>query len=149
MCYSVWVTVSLVYKETSVRRSLQYGIPTPLKHAGTLGCFRSSVGKCRMNEDTQQMSRTAKACQGGAWDSTVNPFTAMLAAPSLGKRRKKVPNLKSLSLSFPLYEHVGGFISKCTVLKVDLFKDHQSMLFAGVYVCTFSLEILLLLFAFI
>ena len=31
----------------------------------------------------------------------VNPFTAMLAAPSLGKQPTKVPNLKSFGSFFP------------------------------------------------
>ena len=48
----------------------------------------------------------------------------MLAAASLGKRPIKKPNLKSLKL-FPSYELVKGFLSKCTVFKVDLISDHQ------------------------
>ena len=35
-------------------------------------------------------------------EEDINPFTAMLAAPSLGKRPIKVPNLKSFRLFFPL-----------------------------------------------
>ena len=68
----------------------------------------------------------------------LNPFTAMHAAPSLGKRPIKVPNLRSLRSSSSslfffffffeggvgggglLYVRVKGFLSKCTVLKVDL-----------------------------
>ena len=51
-----------------------------------------------------------------------NPFTAMFAALSLGKRSIKMPNLKpSIFFSFPVsHEHVKGFLSKCTALKVDL-----------------------------
>ena len=51
-----------------------------------------------------------------------NLFTAMLAAPSLGKRPIKAPkiNLKSLRL-FPLsYEQVKRFLSKRSTWKVDL-----------------------------
>ena len=50
----------------------------------------------------------------------INPFTAMLAALSLGKQSTKVPNLKSLRSFSPLLEYVKRFLSKCTVLKVDL-----------------------------
>ena len=49
----------------------------------------------------------------------------MLAAPSLGKRPVKVPNLKSLRLFVPLHEQDKGFLSKCTVLKVGLLQDHE------------------------
>ena len=66
--------------------------------------------------------------------SDVNPVTALLAAPSLRKRPMKTPNLKSLWLFFlPLHEHVKGFLSKCTVLKVDLSQAHQIDFFSGVY----------------
>ena len=44
-------------------------------------------------------------------------------------------NVKPLRLFF--YEHVKGFLSECTVLKVDLLQDRQIQ-FGGVYVCTFQ-----------
>ena len=57
----------------------------------------------------------------GPWNRSVNPFTALLAAPSLRKRPSKVPNFKSLKAFFPLLrEHLKGFLSKRTVLKADL-----------------------------
>ena len=43
----------------------------------------------------------------------------MLAAPPLEKSPIKVPNLKPLAFLPPTHEHVKGFLSKCTVLKVD------------------------------
>ena len=56
----------------------------------------------------------------------INPFTAMFAAMSLGKRPTEVPNLKPVKQFLPpSREHVKGFLSKCTVLKVDLLQDHQ------------------------
>ena len=56
----------------------------------------------------------------------LNPFTAMLAAPSLGKKPRKVSNVKPFRLFLPpSHEYVKGFLSKCTVLKVDLLQDHQ------------------------
>ena len=63
----------------------------------------------------------------------INPFTAMLAAPSLGKLPITVPNLKLLRPLCPLrLRHVKAFLSKCTVLKLDLLHDHQMY---GLEVC--------------
>ena len=63
----------------------------------------------------------------GVWElaGRINPFTAMLARQSLGKRPMKVPNLKSLRhppppLHLPTHEHIKRLLSKYTVLKVDL-----------------------------
>ena len=68
-----------------------------------------------------------------------NPFTAVLAASSLGKRPVKMPNLKLLRQPPPpppphSHEQVKRLILKFTVLKVDVIWDH---LFAGVYVSIF------------
>ena len=53
--------------------------------------------------------------------TVINSFTAMLAAPSLGKPLIKVPNLKPLRFFFPpSYQHVKRFLSKCSALKTDL-----------------------------
>ena len=53
-------------------------------------------------------------------NNMINPFTAMLAIVSLGKRPVKVPNLKIMKAFSPPHEHVKGFLSKCTVLKVNV-----------------------------
>ena len=67
----------------------------------------------------------------------------MLAAPSLRKRPVKVPNLKPLRLFLPpWYEHVKGFLSKCTVLKLDLLWDHQIHRLEACMCALFSPEIL-------
>ena len=65
-------------------------------------------------------------------EEDINPFTAMLAAPSLGKRPIKVPNLKSFRLFFsppfsspPSHELEKRFISKCSLFKAGLLQDHQ------------------------
>ena len=50
----------------------------------------------------------------------VNPFTAMLAALSLGKRPIKAKFETIQAFLSPSHEHVKGFLSKCTVFKVDL-----------------------------
>ena len=67
-----------------------------------------------------------------------NPFTAMLAAQSRGKRLIKVSDLKSLRLFPPSHEPVKGFLSKCTALIANLLQGPSDMLLAGVYVCTFQ-----------
>ena len=70
---------------------------------------------------------------------TVNPFTAMLAAPSLRKGSIKVPNLKPLRLVCPFArQHRKWFLSKCTVLKVRFVIGPSNRQFAGVSVCTFQ-----------
>ena len=50
----------------------------------------------------------------------INPFTAMLAAPSVGKRQTTLPHLP------PSREHVKGVMSKCTVLRTDLLYYHHT-----------------------
>ena len=61
----------------------------------------------------------------------LNAFTAMLAAPALGKGPMKRPNLKSLRLALYLpsprpSDYPGkGLLSKCRVLKVDFLLHHQ------------------------
>ena len=52
---------------------------------------------------------------------TINPFTAMLAEPSLGKR----PQESIKAFLSPSHKHVKGFLSKCVVLKTDLLQDRQ------------------------
>ena len=47
----------------------------------------------------------------------------MLSAPSLGKRPIKVETVKAFLP--PSHEHVKGFLSKCTLLKVDLLQNHR------------------------
>ena len=70
-----------------------------------------------------------------------NPFTAIFAAPLLGKRPIKVPNLKPVRLFCPaLHEYVKGFLSKCTVLKDFLF--HQIYCLEACMCALFSPEIL-------
>ena len=67
----------------------------------------------------------------------------MLATPLLGKRPIKVPNLKLLKLVLPpSYGHVNGFLSKHTVLKVDLLQNHQMYCLEPCMCAFFSLEIL-------
>ena len=48
------------------------------------------------------------------------PFTAMLAATSLGKRPIKLPNVYIIKAFSPLHEQVKGFLPTDTGLKVDL-----------------------------
>ena len=72
----------------------------------------------------------------------VKPFTAMLAALSLGKRPMKVPNLKSFRLFFPpLREHLKGLLLKRTVLKPNLLQDHQIYRLRACMCALFSPEI--------
>ena len=72
-----------------------------------------------------------------------NPFTAMLAMLSLRKRPIKVPNFQLLRLFLPpLLEHVKGFLSKCTVLKVDWLQDCQKICLEACVCTHFSLETL-------
>ena len=50
----------------------------------------------------------------------INPFTAVLAAPSLEKRPKEGTDFESLRLFPYSHEHVKGRLPKCTALEVDL-----------------------------
>ena len=71
-------------------------------------------------------------CLGWKWRlgrKDVNPFTAVLVLLSLWKWPVKGPDLKSLSPFFPLHEDVKGFLSKCTLFKVDLVYDYQIFTF--------------------
>ena len=72
----------------------------------------------------------------------LNPFTAMLAPPSLRKRPTEVRNLKSLGLVAFSHEHVKGFLPKGTVLKVDLLQDHQIYCFQACMCAFLSTKIL-------
>ena len=72
----------------------------------------------------------------------INPFTAMLVAPSLGERpTNKTKSAKSDTIkafSPSSNEHVKRFVSKCTVLKVRFVTGPSNVLLAGVYVYTFQ-----------
>ena len=67
----------------------------------------------------------------------INPFTAMLAPPSFGKRPIKMPNLKALKIFFALHEHVKGLYKKHSI-KSGFVIGPSNILFAGAYVCTFQ-----------
>ena len=68
--------------------------------------------------------------------SNINPFTAVLAALSLGNRPIEVPNLKSLRL-FPIFAgaHERNSI-KIHSIERRVVKEPPNM-FSGVYMCTF------------
>ena len=69
---------------------------------------------------------------------SINPFTAMLAASSLGKRPTKMPNLKSLWL-FSLFSWTRESNSmKTHSTEIRFFVGPSNILIAGVYVSTFS-----------
>ena len=77
-----------------------------------------------------------------------NPFTAMHAVPSLGKRPIKLPNLRSLRLFFfsflfsASHEQAKGLISYCTELTVDLLQDYQTYYLQACMCALFSPDIL-------
>ena len=52
-----------------------------------------------------------------------NPLNAMPAAPLHGKRPIKVQNVTPLRFFGPSHAHLKGFLSKCTVLKVNLLQE--------------------------
>ena len=66
----------------------------------------------------------------------------MLAVPSFKKRPTKVPKLKSARLFYLSHKHVKGFLSKCTVFKVDLLQDHEIYCLEACMFALFSPEIL-------
>ena len=69
----------------------------------------------------------------------LHPFTAIFAAPSLGNRPIKAKFETIQAFLSPSHEHVKGFLSKCTVFKVDLLYDRQiRCLEECVCVCTFQ-----------
>ena len=72
----------------------------------------------------------------------INPFTAMLVAPSLGEPpTSKTKSAKSETIKTflpPSNEHVKGFVFKCTVLNVRFVTGPSNVLFAGVHVYTFQ-----------
>ena len=68
----------------------------------------------------------------------VNPFTAMLAAPSLWKRPIKVPNLKSLRLFSPCARAREQNSVKTLSTESRLVIGPSDILFASVYVCRFQ-----------
>ena len=76
--------------------------------------------------------------------SAINPFTAMLAAVTLKTTIKsaKFETINTFFFSFflfiPSHEHMKGFLSKCSVLKIDDVVVPSNILFTGVYVCTFQ-----------
>ena len=68
------------------------------------------------------------------------PLTLSLAMPSFGNKSAKSETMKAfLSLS---RKHIEGFLSKCTVLKVDLLQGHQIYCLQACMCALFSLEIL-------
>ena len=91
--------------------------------------------------------RIVWSCQNTAddnwyWWMLINPFTAMLAAPSLGKRWIKVPDLKS---STPpththtfAWAHEKDFYENLQYWKYICVIVLSNKLFAGVYLCTFK-----------
>ena len=101
-------------------------LPRPLSDSGTRSTHHATVclsreGMLPTRPDFPKKQLGDHFPLRSARSSEFNPFTAMLAAPSLRKRPMKVLNLKSLRLFPPLsHVYVKGFISKCTVLKVDL-----------------------------
>ena len=52
---------------------------------------------------------------------TINPLTAVFAAPSLGKTANRSATFEMIK-AFPhsSHEHVKGLLPKCTVLKAEL-----------------------------
>ena len=74
---------------------------------------------------------------GGRIKHDLNPFTATLAAPSLEKRPIKMPNLKPLRQFAPFAwarERTSAKTHRIERFVLGL----SSILFAGVYVCTFQ-----------
>ena len=67
-----------------------------------------------------------------------NPFTAMLAASSLGKRPIKVLNLKSLRLFSPFASARERTSIKMHNIEGRFVIGSSNILFACVYVCTFQ-----------
>ena len=94
------------------------------------------------------ISHVASEVQLCLWQSTgcaplyFNPFTAMLSAPSLRKWPVKVQIWNHFGVSSLSHKHIKGFLSKCTVLKVDLISDQQIYCFQACICTLFSLEIL-------
>ena len=72
----------------------------------------------------------------------INPFTAMLAAPSLGKRSTTRQTGNHYGFFPALHEDVKGFLAKCTVLKVDLSSDCHIHCLQACMRAIFSPEIL-------
>ena len=71
----------------------------------------------------------------------INPFIAMLVAPSVGKRPKSAKS-ETIKAFLPIsHEQVKGFLPKCTVLKVDLLQDHQIYCLEACMCALFSPEI--------
>ena len=64
-----------------------------------------------------------------------NPFAAMLAAKSIGKRPMKVPNLKSSRLS-PI--RMKRFLSKNALYWKQISIGPSNVLYTGMYMCTFQ-----------
>ena len=68
----------------------------------------------------------------------LNPFAAMLAAPSLRKRPFKVPNLKLLVAVFPIHLIRERISIKMHSTESGFVKGPSNILFASLYVCTFQ-----------
>ena len=68
--------------------------------------------------------------------SNINPLTALLAAPSLGKRPTEVPNLKSLRL-FSIFARAHERTSiKIHSTESRVVKEPSNIIFSGVYMST-------------
>ena len=72
---------------------------------------------------------------------TVNPFTAVLAAPSSGKRPITVPNLKFIKAPPPPYPHPLSNEHVKTSIQIHGIQSRfaigpSNILFAGVHLCT-------------
>ena len=70
--------------------------------------------------------------------SNINPFTAMLAAPSLGNRPMKIPNLKSLRLISSAAWAPERTSIKTYSIESRFVIGPSDILFAGMHVCTFQ-----------
>ena len=74
---------------------------------------------------------------GNIFTLEINPFTAMLAAPPLGKRPVEVSDLKSLRTFFPFAGARGKISIKIDSIESRIVIGPSNILFAGVSVCTF------------
>ena len=122
------------YRNKSQQRksTLEKKILPPLQQGFDPTTFRSRVRRCNHWSIPAPRKLYLRCCTGTEYcynyhlamkrhKTSINPFTAMLAAPSLRKRSLKVPNLKPLRLFLPpSHDYVKIFLSKWTVLKADL-----------------------------
>ena len=99
---------------------------------------RDSVTKTFRKSDLLRKSTHVLCCH-------INPFTAMHAAPSLGKRQLKVPYLKPLRLFYPLHMSTlkdlkkKNFLMKMYSIESRFATGPSNILSGVVYMCTFQL----------